>query len=131
MFKDVLYLFDIDVNLFSSLKHYKSKGYLEKNRLCTFQGRIIAKLNIVKTGFFIFLKGYKSRSVFVNFCFSSYRDDFYIFISVRPLKIGPIRFNVLKGETSKLGFYRPIDCQRSEVLKGVNIGNNGFKDLNS
>src|SRR6266566_4266004 len=36
MFEDALYLFDIDVNLFSSLKYYKSKGYLQKNRLCTF-----------------------------------------------------------------------------------------------
>jgi len=36
MFEDVLYLLDIDVNLFSGLKHYKAGGYLEKNRLCTF-----------------------------------------------------------------------------------------------
>ncbi len=33
VFEDVLYLPDIDVNLFSGLKHYKSGGYLEKNRL--------------------------------------------------------------------------------------------------
>ncbi len=36
VFKDVLYLFDIDVNLFSGLKYYKLGGYLEKNRLCMF-----------------------------------------------------------------------------------------------
>jgi len=34
MFENVLYLFNIDVNLFSNLKHYKSGGYFEKNRLC-------------------------------------------------------------------------------------------------
>jgi len=34
VFEDVLYFLDIDVNLFSGLKHYKSGGYLEKNRLC-------------------------------------------------------------------------------------------------
>jgi len=35
VFEDALYLLDININLFNSLKHYKSKGYLEKNRLCT------------------------------------------------------------------------------------------------
>ncbi len=34
VFEDVLYLPDINVNLFSGLKHYKAKGYLKKNRLC-------------------------------------------------------------------------------------------------
>src|SRR6266566_3478312 len=33
MFEDALYLLDINVNLFSGLKHYKSGGYLKKNRL--------------------------------------------------------------------------------------------------
>jgi len=77
------------------------------------------------------LKGYKSRSIFINFCFSFYRDDFYIFILVKPLKIGPIRFSVLKGGTLKLGFYRFKDRQRSKVLERVNIGDNGFKNLSS
>jgi len=36
IFKDALYLLDIDVNLFNGLKYYKSKDYLEKNRLYTF-----------------------------------------------------------------------------------------------
>jgi len=35
VFEDALYLLDIDVNLFSGLKHYKSGGYLQKNRLYT------------------------------------------------------------------------------------------------
>ncbi len=35
VFKDTLYLLDIDVNLFNGLKHYKLGGYLEKNRLYT------------------------------------------------------------------------------------------------
>ncbi len=35
IFEDALYLPDIDVNLFNGLKHYKSRGYLEKNRLYT------------------------------------------------------------------------------------------------
>ena len=34
VFEDALYLPDIDVNLFNGLKYYKSKDYLEKNRLC-------------------------------------------------------------------------------------------------
>ncbi len=34
VFKDVLYLLDIDINLFNGLKHYKLKDYFEKNRLC-------------------------------------------------------------------------------------------------
>ena len=33
MFEDILYLLNIDVNLFNGLKHYKSKGYFKKNRL--------------------------------------------------------------------------------------------------
>ncbi len=36
VFKDALYLLDIDVNLFSGLKHYKSGGYFKKNRLYMF-----------------------------------------------------------------------------------------------
>ena len=36
VFEDVLYLFDIDVNLFNGLKYYKSRGYFEKNRLYMF-----------------------------------------------------------------------------------------------
>jgi len=106
VFEDVLYLLDIDVNLFNNLKHYKLKGYLEKNRLYMFQGGIIARLNIVKTGFFIPLKGYKNCSIFANFCFSFYRDDFYIFVPTRPLKAGLIRLNVLEGGTPKPGLYK-------------------------
>jgi len=34
VFEDVLYFSNIDVNLFNGLKHYKSRGYLQKNRLC-------------------------------------------------------------------------------------------------
>ena len=131
MFEDVLYLFNINVNLFSGLKHYKSRGYLEKNRLYTSQRGIITKLNIVKTGFFILLKGYKSRSTFANFCFNSYKDDFYIFIPAKPLKTGLIRPNASEGKTPKPSFYRPKDRQRSKVSKRVNTGNNGFKDFSS
>ena len=128
VFKNALYFPNIDVNLFNGLKHYKSKGYFEKNRLYISQRGIITRLNIVKTGFFIFLKGYKSRSVFVNFCFSFYKDDFYIFILVRSLKVGPIRSNVLEKEIPKPSLYKFKDRQRFEVLKRVNIGDNGFKD---
>ncbi len=131
IFKDALYFLDIDVNLFSGLKHYKSGGYLEKNRLCTFQGGIIARLNIVKTGFFISLKGYKSRSTFANFCFSSHRDDVYIPVSAKPLKAEFTRLNASKGGTPKPSLHRPKDRQRSEVSERVNIGDNGFKDPNS
>ena len=35
VFEDALYLSDINVNLFNGLKHYKSRDYLEKNRLYT------------------------------------------------------------------------------------------------
>jgi len=35
VFEDALYLLNIDINLFNGLKHYKLKGYLEKNRLYT------------------------------------------------------------------------------------------------
>jgi len=131
MFENVLYFLNIDVNLFNGLKYYKLKGYLEKNKLCTFQGKIIARLNIVKMDFFIFLKDYKSRSAFANFYFSSYKDDFYILVSARPLKVGFTKFNTLEGGTPKLGFHRPKDRQRSKISKGVNIGDNGFKDPNS
>ena len=82
-------------------------------------------------GFFILLKSYKSRSAFANFCFSFYKDDFYIFVLVRPLKAGPIRLNALKKETPKPGLYKPIDRQQSKVSEGVNIGDNNFKDFNS
>ncbi len=131
IFEDALYLPDIDVNLFNGLKYYKSRGYLEKNRLYIFQRRIITRLNIVKTGFFIPLKGYKSRSAFINFCFSFYRDDSYISIPARPLKAGPIKPNALERGTPKPGLHRPKDRQRSEILEGINIGNNSFKDSSS
>src|SRR6266566_1792539 len=65
------------------------------------------RLNIVKTGFFIPLKGHKSNSAFVNFCFSFYRDDFYILVLARPLKVGPTKLNASKGRTSKPGLHRP------------------------
>ncbi len=35
VFEDALYLLNINVNLFNGLKHYKSGGYLQKNRLYT------------------------------------------------------------------------------------------------
>jgi len=88
-------------------------------------------LNIVKTGFFIFLKGFKSSSVFTNFYYSFYKDDFFIFISVRLLKVKFNKFNVLEEVISKPGLYKSKDCHRFEVLKGINIGNTGFKDLRS
>ena len=88
-------------------------------------------LNIVKTGFFVFLKGQKSYSAFANFCYNFHKDDFYIPISAKPLKAGLIRFNVLEGVILKLGFYRFKDYQRSEVLEGVIIRKDGFKDLSS
>jgi len=77
------------------------------------------------------LKDYKSYNAFINFYFNFYKDDFYIFISIRPLKVRFIKFNVLKKRTSKLGLHRLKDYQRFKVSKGINIGNNGFKDSNS
>ena len=88
-------------------------------------------MNIVKTGFFVLLKGQKSCSAFVNFCYSFHRDDFYILISVRSLKVGSIRFNALEGVIPKLGLYKPKDRQRSEVLEGITIGKDGFRDPSS
>ena len=88
-------------------------------------------MNIAKTDFFILLKGHKSRNAFINFCFNSHKDDFYIFIPAKPLKTGPTIPNASKEKTPKPGLHKPIDRQRSKVLKGVNTGNNGFKDLNS
>ena len=88
-------------------------------------------MNIVKISFFIPLKDYKSYSAFTNFYFSFYKDDFYIFIPVRPLKVGLIRLNVLKKGTSKLGLHKPKDRQRFEVSKRVTIRKDGFKDLSS
>ena|SRR6266699_2757727 len=82
-------------------------------------------------GFFIFLKDYKSYNAFTNFCFNSYKDDFYIPVPARLLKAGPIRFNISKKGIPKPGFHRIKDRQRSEISKGVNIGDNGFKDLSS
>ena len=131
MFEDALYLPDIDVNLFNGLKHYKLRGYLEKNRLYISQEKIIIRLNIVKTGFFIPLKDYKSYNVFINFCFSFYKDDFYILVPAKPLKAKSIKPNALEKGTPKPGLYKLKDRQRSEISKGVNIGDNGFKDLSS
>ena len=88
-------------------------------------------MNIVKTGFFVSLKDYKSCNAFANFCFSFYRDDFYMLILAKPLKVGPIRPNASKRETLKLGLHRPKNRQRSKVSEGINTGNNNFKDLNS
>ncbi len=98
VFEDALYLLNIDVNLFNGLKHYKFGSYLQKNRLYIFQERIIMKLNIVKTGFFIPLKKLKSNDVFTNFCYGSHKHNFYISIPARPLKAGSNKFN----ETLKL-----------------------------
>ena len=131
MFEDTLYLPNIDVNLFSGLKYYKSGGYLEKNRLYTPQRGIIARLNIIKTGFFILLKSYKSNNAFTNFCYSFHKDDFFIPIPSRPLKAGSNKSNALEGVTSKPGPHRPKDRHRSKVSKGVNTGDNNFKDPRS
>ena len=88
-------------------------------------------MNIAKTGFFIPLKGHKSNTAFANFYYSSYRDDFYIFIPAKPLKAKPNKPNVSEGVISKLGPYRPKNRQWSEVLEGVDIKNNNFKDSSS
>ena len=131
MFEDALYLPNINVNLFNGLKHYKAEGYLEKNRLYTPQEKTITILNIAKTGFFVLLKGQKSRSAFANFYYNSHKDDFYIPIPARPLKTGPTRFNASKKVTPKPGLHRPKDRHRSMVLERVTTGNNGFKDPSS
>ena len=89
------------------------------------------RLNIVKTGFFIFLKDYKSSSVFINFYYSFYKDDFFIFIPVKLLKTGFNKFNALEKVIPKLSLYRFKDYHRSEVLKRVNIEDNDFKNPNS
>ncbi len=68
------------------------------------------KLNIVKIGFFILLKRFKNSSVFTNFYYSFYKDDFYISILIRPLKIRLNKFNVLKEVTPKPSFYKFKDC---------------------
>ena len=88
-------------------------------------------MNIVKTGFFIFLKGPKSNGAFANFCYGFYKDDFYISILARPLKVGPNKFNASKKVTPKLGPYRSKDRHRFVVSEGITIGNNGFKDSSS
>ncbi len=131
VFEDVLYLFNIDVNLFNSLKHYKSGGYFQKNRLYTSQEKIITKLNIAKIGFFIPLKRPKNNGAFANFYYGSYKDDFYILIPARPLKIGSNKPNASKRVTPKPGPHRLKDRHRSVVSKRVTTGNNSFKDLNS
>ncbi len=77
------------------------------------------------------MKGYKSSSVFINFCYRSYKDDFYILILAKPLKVELNKFNILKGVILKLSLYKLKDCQWSEVLERVDIRNNGFKDFNS
>ena len=87
-------------------------------------------MNIVKTDFFISLKGYKSSSVFANFCYSSYRDDFYILIPTRPLKVGSTRPNASKKRTPKPSLHKLKDRQQSKVSEGINIRDNNFKDPN-
>ncbi len=109
VFENALYLPNIDVNLFNGLKHYKARGYLEKNQLYIPQRKTITILNIVKTSFFVFLKGQKSRNTFANFYYSSHKDDFYIPISARPLKAGPIRFNASERVIPKSGLHKPKD----------------------
>ncbi len=131
VFKDVLYLLDININLFNDLKYYKLEGYLEKNRLYISQKGIITRLNIVKTDFFILLKSYKNYSAFANFCFNFYKNDFYILILTKPLKARLIKPNALEKGTPKLGLHRPKDRQQFEVSKEINTGDNGFKDPNS
>ncbi len=130
IFENVLYFLDINVNLFNDLKYYKSKGYLEKNRLYISQRKIITRLNIVKTGFFIPLKGHKNSNAFANFCYNFYKDDFYIFILAKPLKARPNKSNASKKVIPKSNLYKSKDCQQFEISKKINIGNNGFKDLN-
>ncbi len=88
-------------------------------------------MNIAKTGFFILLKGFKSSGAFANFCYGSHRDDFYIFILARPLKVGFNKLNASEGVTPKPSLYRLKDCHRFVVSEGVTIGNNGFRDLSS
>ncbi len=95
------------------------------------QGGIIAKLNIVKTVFFMLLKGLKNSGVFANFYYGFYKDDFYIFIPAKPLKVGLNKFNALERITPKPGLYKSKDCHRSVVSKRVITRNNSFKDSSS
>ena len=88
-------------------------------------------MNITKTGFFIPLKNYKSRSTFTNFYFNSYKTDFYIPVPAKPLKAGPTRPNILEKGTPKPGLHRPKDRQQSKVSKKINTGDNGFRDPSS
>ncbi|SRR6266566_912449 len=89
------------------------------------------KLNIIKTDFFIFLTGYKNNNVFINFCYNSYKDDFYILIPAKPLKVKLNKLNALERGTPKLILHKLKDRRRFKVLKGINIGNNGFKNPSS
>src|SRR6266699_5465718 len=88
-------------------------------------------MNIVKTGFFLPLKGQKNRNAFANFCYSSHRDDFYIPIPARPLKAGPTRPNASEEITPKPGLHKPKDRQRFEISKGVTTGKDSFRDPSS
>ena len=47
------------------------------------------------------------------------------------MKVGLIRFNVLEEGIPKLGLHRLKDRQWSKVSKGINTGDNGFKDPSS
>ncbi len=77
------------------------------------------------------MKEPKNSGTFANFCYGSYKDNFYIPIPARPLKAGLNKSNASEGVTPKPGPHRPKDRHRSVVSEGVTTRNNGFRDLSS
>lgn len=64
--QNALYIPGIDLNIFSRDRHYRSRGYLTRNKLFWRSGAPLATLNTEKTGFFLPLKGIKPPTAFYS-----------------------------------------------------------------
>ena len=85
--QNALYIPSMDLNIFSGLRHYRSGGYVAKNKLFWSSGAPLATLEIEKSGFFLPIKGVKVPTAH----FSGYSSNSLRYISpgelVNPLEI--------------------------------------------
>ena len=72
MLLNALYCPRLDINLISSLKHYKAGGYLNRDTIYNNQRQPIGLLDPKNTGFFLPLKGFKTPQAHITSYMASY-----------------------------------------------------------
>ncbi|KAK2073291.1 hypothetical protein P8C59_007580 [Phyllachora maydis] len=130
---NVLYLPNIDINIFSRVRHYNSGGCLIKETLYRGNRRCIAILDFKKSGFFLNVKGSSKPILHANFAFplglSSYTtksieppiiEDAIVSEAIEPNKRYKLRNSLAKGTTLEGAPYQsPRKTREPEPLTGT------------